>query len=133
MSASSFILPAYSLHTHTTFFLPRETGRLCIQGCIVKFSTCKSREFLMLGNRTRRERETWYDMRGGEIKIKQIGIGLISPSSIKKIDSAATETEEESFWPQKALIARVLPPQPTLVLERSSIPDAGIMLLEGEM
>jgi hypothetical protein len=131
MSPSSFILPAHCLHTHTTVFIPREAGRLCIEGCIVKFSTCKSRQFLMLGERTRRQREIWYDTRGGEVKIKHIGVKLVSSSSTTKVDPAELATEER-FWPQKTLSAKVLPPQPTLVLDGCSISDAGIMLLEGE-
>jgi hypothetical protein len=85
----------------------------------------------MLGERTRRQREIWYDTRGGEVKIKHIGVRPAFLPSTTKVDLAELETEE-SFWPQKTLSAKVLPPQPTLALEGCSISDAGIMLLEGE-
>jgi hypothetical protein len=85
----------------------------------------------MLGERTLRQREIWYDTRGGEVKIKHIGVSRAFSPSTSKVDLAQPETEER-FWPQKTLSAKVLPPQPTLVLDGCSISDAGIMLLEGE-
>jgi hypothetical protein len=105
-----------------------EPGQLKIKGCTIKFSACKSREFAVLVERSRREKEFWYDKRGGEIKVKQIGNGF--PKRHQLIEEAVQGTE--GFWLEKTVDATVLPPQPVVVLDNSSLQDACLMLLEGE-
>ena len=84
----------------------------------------------MLGSRTGRDREKWFDSRGGEGKVKVIGKG--SRKSYLGGGLSNGSSEEEGFWPPKVLSATVLPPQPVLVVERSSLQDGSITLLEGE-
>jgi Transport protein Trs120 or TRAPPC9, TRAPP II complex subunit len=133
MLSSSFILPARTLHTHGATFTPREQGQLHIHGCVIKFSACKMREFPILGERSRRERESWYDTRGGESKTKRRGVVLPNSRTMAGDGSPRNHVEDGSFWPRKTVEATVLPPQPALVLEQSSLKDGCIMLLEGEM
>jgi hypothetical protein len=125
MLPSSFILPAQTLHTHTMVFIPRKPGQLDIQGCLIKFSTCKSQEFWLLDNLSRRERDIWYDVRGGEFKVKEIGIHS------KKMNSSE-DPDADQFWPKRKISATVLPPQPVLILQGCPLGGAAIMLLEGE-
>ena len=133
MPSSTFILPAQSLHTHSVIFIPLETGQLHIKGCIIKFSACKPREFSVLAEKSRREKEIWYDQRGGEIKVKQIGTGF-PKTSVGKEGSTfhLNDVEQDNFWLESVVDATVLPPQPVLVLESSSSQDSCLMLLEGE-
>jgi len=131
MSPSSFVLPAQSLHTHTTSFKPLEPGKLHIKGCDIKFSACKAGRFSVLGSRSGRDREKWYDSRGGEGKVK--AFGKVSRKAYHGGGLPNGSSEEESFWPPIVLSATVLPPQPVLVVERNSLQDGSITLLEGEM
>ena len=125
MSPVSFILPAQTFHVHTLVFAPRKPGQLDIQGCVIKISTCKSQEFWLLENRGRRERDMWYDMRGGEFKIKQIGR---YPGTM----NLSEDLLADQFWSKRRISATVLPPQPVLILEGCPLADAAVMLLEGE-
>ena len=79
----------------------------------------------------RREKEKWYDRHGGEIKVKRIGMGFPKPifTEPKKRD---IDADDDGFWIKKTLDATVLPPQPVLIMESSSLRDSCIMLLEGE-
>lgn len=63
-------------------------------------------------------------MRGGEIKVKEIGIS----GQTKMSDDVGAD----QFWIRRSVSAKVLPPQPVLVLERCPLGDAAVMLLEGE-
>lgn len=130
MPPSSFILPAKTLHTHSAWFIPMEPGQLFIKGCIIKFSACKLREFAVLVERNGREKDSWYDKRGGELKVKQVGRGFPKTSIVTKDQGHGTE--QPSFWLEKPVDATVLPPQPVLVLDTSSSQDSSLMLLEGE-
>jgi len=125
MMPSSFILPAQTFHVHTAIFVPRQSGQLDLQGCTIKFSTCKAEEFWLFGNRSRRERDIYYDMRGGEFKVKDIGIRSGQTT-------ISDDVGPDQFWVRRSISAKVLPPQPVLVLERCPLGDAAVMLLEGE-
>jgi hypothetical protein len=132
-SSSSFILPARSLHTHSVSFIPRSPGQLCIKGCVIKFSACRAQEFPLLCERSGREKETWYDKRGGEIKVNRIGMGFPKWSDATQSPKPSSNgIEQDSFWRKRTVDAVVHPPQPLLVLENSSSRDSCIMLLEGE-
>jgi len=132
MIPSTFILPARSLHNHATSFVPAASGTLQIKGCTIKFSACSKQDFPFLVQRPRREKEKWYDKRGGEIKVKRIGMGFPKPIFTDPMKKEDVGAEEDGFWVKKTLDAIVLPPQPVLVLESSSSRDSCIMLLEGE-
>jgi hypothetical protein len=132
MAPSTFILPTRSLHTHATAFIPTASGSLQIKGCTIKFSACSKRDFPLLVQRPRREKEKWYDEHGGEIKVKRVGMGFPKPIFLDAKKTEEIEDEEDGFWVKKTLDATVLPPQPVLVLESSSSRDSCIMLLEGE-
>jgi len=111
-----------SRHQQAIKFVPLESGQMRIKGCVIKFSACKPTEFHIYGERTRREKELWHDARGGEGKIKGVGA----------IESASDESDMDGFRPRRVLNITVLPPQPLLVIEGSSVQDDSIMLLEGE-
>lgn len=125
MMPSSFILPAMNSHVRSVLFVPRKCGRLELEGCVIKFSTCKSQEFRLFGIRGRRERDMWYDLRGGESKIKRVGI---RPETV----ILSADTAISQFWTKRTIVANILPPQPILILERCPLGNSGIMLLEGE-
>jgi hypothetical protein len=133
MPSASFILPAQSLHTHGAKFVPCEAGQLHIRGCVIKFSACKLQEFPILDERTRRQREAWYDTRGGELKTKKGRFTLPNSRVAPETDSPADHVGDEGFWPRRTIDATVLPPRPVLVVEQCSVQDNCIMLLEGEM
>lgn len=133
MPTSTFILPAQSLYTHSVVFTPLESGQFQIKGCIIKFSACNSHEFSVLAEKSRREKEIWYDNRGGEIKVKQVGLGFPKASVGKEGSSLQLNgVEQDNFWLESVVDATVLPPQPVLVLDSSSSEDSSMMLLEGE-
>lgn len=133
MAPSSFVLPAQSLHTHSTLFKPVGSGELSIKGCTIKFSTCTPRQFPILCERSRRDREVWYDMCGGESKVKKSGIGFPAADAPDAMtQSISSKFDESSFWIEKTVTAYVLPPQPVLTLESSLLGDGCMMLLEGE-
>src|SRR5437667_6211755 len=115
MPASSFILPAQSLYTHSAMFVPLETGHLLIKGCTINFTACKTREFLVLRDKSRREKEIWYDSHGGEIKVKQIGMGFPKLSTGKEeIPSRSNGVIQDKFWTESGVETTVLPPQQVL-------------------
>lgn len=131
MESSSFILPAQSLHTRTTSFIPRQVGTLSIKGCVIKFSTCSVDKYSLFGKRSRREREIWYDAKGGEIKVKRFGIKAPQTalsSSIIEEDG----TSQDDYWPRRELVADILPARPQVVPDVISLHDGCFMLLEGE-
>lgn len=132
MLPSTFILPAQSLHAHSVVFTPIESGQLQIKGCVIKFSACKLREFSVLAVKGRREKEIWYDNQGGEIKVKQVGMGFPKASAGKESTLQLNGVEQDKFWLESVVDATVLPPQPVLVLDSSSSQDSCMMLLEGE-
>jgi Transport protein Trs120 or TRAPPC9, TRAPP II complex subunit len=125
MIPASFILPAMSSHVRSVLFVPRKPGRLDLEGCVIKFSTCKSQEFRLFDIRGRRERDMWYDLRGGESKIKRVGL---HPGRV----ILSEDTAISQFWNKRTIAANILPPQPVLIMERGLLGNSGIMLLEGE-
>jgi trafficking protein particle complex subunit 9 len=131
MPASSFILPAQSLHTHSAVFIPNYPGDIIIKGCTIRFSACKKRNFAFYSPRSRRDKELWYDERNGEIKVKQIGT---SPQKSTIADEPAEDdtSQLDGFWRRRTLSVTILPPQPVLVLESIVLQDSALMLLEGE-
>jgi hypothetical protein len=133
MAPSAFILPAQSMHTHGSKFIPVERGQLHIMGCVIKFAACKTQEFPILGSRSRREKEAWYDARGGESKVKTAGVSLPKLRTCIATSAPAFHLEDDTFWLRRKVTAMVLPPQPVLELEACSAKDDCIMLLEGEM
>jgi Transport protein Trs120 or TRAPPC9, TRAPP II complex subunit len=129
MIPATFILPALSLHTHTTTFTPRDVGAVSIRGCIIKFSACKTCKFPLWRKRTRRERELWYDARGGEFKVKRIGL------ESECVITTAEQNEElphDGIWVTRTIDVDVLPSQPFLILDGCSLEGRSIMLLQGE-
>lgn len=134
MEPSSFILPAQASHTHSTFFIPREPGHLGIKGCKIKFSACKPRYFPIRRERDRREKEIWYDVQGGEIKIRRCGCHMSDKNTRTDVSQDSNNgITQDTFWLEEIVDATVLPAQPILILESSSLRDACMMLLEGEM
>lgn len=130
MPPSSFILPAKTLHTHSAWFIPTEPGQLDIKGCMIKFSACKARKFAVLLERNGREKDFWYDKRGGELKVNEVGRGF--PKKDLTRQELVQWAEQAKFWIEGTVDATVLPPQPILVLDSSSSQDSCLMLLEGE-
>jgi Transport protein Trs120 or TRAPPC9, TRAPP II complex subunit len=129
MDPASFILPAHSCHTHTIQFKPREPGGLSVKGCVIKFSVCKTAEFPLLRERSGRERDSWYDMRGGEFKVKRVGIEAVLVETWRE---QLADHAQESPLVAWSVNADVVPPKPFLVLEACSMANRSIMLLEGE-
>ena len=121
MSPSSFILPAQSSYTHSAPLVPRGSGLLVIKGCTIRFSGCRLRDFKLWRPRNHQERDHWYDTRGGEDKIKSLGLPVLKRNG-----------EEEHFWLHQSIEATVLAPQPVLTLDDYLLRDSSIMLLEGE-
>jgi Transport protein Trs120 or TRAPPC9, TRAPP II complex subunit len=134
MEPSSFILPAQASHTHSAFFIAREPGHLGIKGCKIKFSACKLRHFPIRRERNRREKEIWYDIQGGEIKVRPFGGHTPIRNTRTDVSQVSNiGVTQDTFWLEETVDATVLPLQPILILESSSLRDACMMLLEGEV
>jgi hypothetical protein len=132
MKPSSFILPAHSLHTHVTTFIPKEEGKMLIKGCTIKFSTCQSERYCLLGNRTRREQDLWDDARGGSFKIKTLGLNTLAMVSPLEKNKGGEKSRQGSLWPAREIEMEVVASQPNLFCDSVSLQDGSMVLLEGE-
>ncbi|KAK1760757.1 hypothetical protein QBC47DRAFT_334670 [Echria macrotheca] len=94
---------------------PKSAGTLKITGAIVQIRGCRERRFPIFP-------DPW--MPDSETKIKAIGLGALALHSTSSMATQKLKPEQ--------LELNVIAPQPVVVVKSSTLPQASVMILEGE-
>ncbi|MCJ1472984.1 hypothetical protein MMC13_001633 [Lambiella insularis] len=107
---------------------PRASGTLRITGCIAKIRGCRERQFPIF-------KDDWKYV--GEAKLKYLGLSAAAITSGRPKPSVPDSVQTippSSAQPPAAttLDVKVIDAQPNVAIEKTSLPQSAIMLLEGE-
>ena len=122
----STIIGPYRKQTMVIVGIPKAAGLLEISGCVVKVSGCWERRFPIFSS-------TWTGER--ESKIGNFGLRVSQPSRPQNTSAASTTHQlKDTIGGPKAsfLHLTVIKELPVVVIKDISIPQAAMMLLEGE-
>lgn len=120
-----FILGPYRTQKFPITGIARSAGTLNIIGCYIKVTGCKERLFPIFPDPWKQERE---------LKMKRIGLKACLGAPISRPTSAVTAaTDLKAAAPNpETLTFSVIPDQPVIVVTGVSLPQAALMVLEGE-
>jgi hypothetical protein len=121
-----FILGPYRTQKFPITGVARSTGTLSIIGCYIKVTGCRERLFPIFPDPWKPERES---------KLKKIGLKACVEAPASRPASAIPTTPElkESVAPKPTTLTfNVIPSQPTVIITDVSLPQAALMVLEGE-
>ena len=108
--------------------VPKTAGMLRIVGCVIKIRGCRKRRFPVF-------RDSWYLDVGP--KIKTIGLEDSEPLKGRPISNASTSSRnalEQAKGPSASnLELTVINEQPTVIVKATSLSQAAMMVLEGEV
>ena len=103
---------------------PRDAGELVVEGCKIKIYGCRERVFQVFHDDWRPDLE---------LRNKNVTTGAVNLGNISKKLSNNTQGSDKTLAPDmKLLRIKVVPEQPNIVIKNVSIPQAALMLLEGE-
>ncbi|KAF2471435.1 Trs120-domain-containing protein [Lindgomyces ingoldianus] len=121
-----FILGPYRTQKFPIVGMARSAGLLNITGCFVKVKGCRERLFPIFPDPWKPERES---------KMKKIGLEACQGAPSSRPPSAvATSAELSALNPPRpeTLTFTVIPDQPVVIVTDVSLPQAALMVLEGE-
>ena len=121
-----FILGPYRTQKFPISGVAQSAGTLTIVGCYIKVMGCRERLFPIFP-------EPWKPKK--ELKMKRIGLKACLDAPISRpasAVSATTDMQHASTPKPENLIFNVIPDQPIIVITNVSLPQAAIMVLEGE-
>ncbi|KAF2797291.1 Trs120-domain-containing protein [Melanomma pulvis-pyrius CBS 109.77] len=121
-----FILGPYRTQKFPITGVARSTGTLKIIGCNIKVTGCRERLFPIFPDPWKPERES---------KMKRIGLKACLEAPASRPASAITTSPESkaAIAPKPtSLTFNVIPDQPVVIISDVSLPQAALMILEGE-
>ncbi|KAF2728690.1 Trs120-domain-containing protein [Polyplosphaeria fusca] len=120
-----FLLGPYRTQKFHVLGVARSCGTLLITGCYIKVRGCRERMFPIFSEPWKPEREP---------KMKRIGLKacLAAPTS-RPTSAVAAVPQSTSHSPTpETLTFTVIPEQPVIIITDISLPQAALMVLEGE-
>ncbi|KAF2006234.1 Trs120-domain-containing protein [Amniculicola lignicola CBS 123094] len=120
-----FILGPYRTQRFPITAMATSTGTLRIIGCYIKVTGCHERLFPMF-------KEPWKPER--ESKMKRTGLKACLGAPASRPSSATTSTEwfTQVAPTPETLTYTIIPDQPIIIVTDVSLPQASVMVLEGE-
>ncbi|MCJ1401374.1 hypothetical protein MMC11_004586 [Xylographa trunciseda] len=127
-SANNLMIGPYRTQSFQLVGAPKLSGVLRIVGCLVKVKGCRERRFPIF-------RSSWKGIT--EAKFKHLGL-----STAVVIDERSESSVSEAARPRREITTRgpvtatldvkVIGPQPNVVVQKTSLSQSAMMLLEGE-
>ncbi|KAJ5902452.1 hypothetical protein N7495_002980 [Penicillium taxi] len=127
--SENIFLPPLSLQDIIVLGTAREEGSLDISGCIVKVRNCRTRRFPIFKNVWKPEPEVKFKQMGLDSKKLLADRPLSCISATLKDDKSSAKKGPETETCQ----IKVIPKQPSLVIESMSLSQSAMMVLEGEV
>ena len=124
LNARSFHLPSLSTKVFSIKATPKEAGQSEIMGCVIKVAGCKERLFY-------RYPEKWYPEFDSRVKSLTSNTSSVV-TLLENVVSTSKDIEADCSLKPITSLVKVLPKQPQIIMMEISLPQASLVLLEGE-